>query len=201
MRIAVSALGTDLDARMDPRFGRCAYFIVVNMDDMSFQAYDNEHIALGGGAGIQAARFVASKGVNAVITGNCGPNAMRTLNAAGVQVVVGQSGSVKNALEAYKEGKLSGTSKPNVSDHFGMGDDFEAAASRLRSGTDGGRGMGCGQGRGMGRGCAQGFPTGSAPATAENASEQELKSLRDQAKELRRQIETMETRIRELEGR
>ncbi len=52
MKIAISSMGTDLDTQIDPRFGRCAHFIIVETDDMSFEAFDNENIALGGGAGI-----------------------------------------------------------------------------------------------------------------------------------------------------
>ena len=86
MKVAVSASGPDLDATIDPRFGRCAYFVIVDTDDMNFEAFDNDNIALGGGAGIQSAQFVASKGANVVLTGNCGPNAVQTLSAAGVEV-------------------------------------------------------------------------------------------------------------------
>ena len=62
MKVVVSSNGRDLDSRIDPRFGRCAYFIVVETDDMGFEAFENENMALGGGAGIQSAQFVASKG-------------------------------------------------------------------------------------------------------------------------------------------
>ena len=71
MKIAVSSSGKGLDSQIDSRFGRCAYFLIVETDDMSFEVFDNESSALGGGAGIQSAQFVASKGVKAVITGNC----------------------------------------------------------------------------------------------------------------------------------
>jgi len=79
MRVAVSSTGNKLDSQIDPRFGRCTYFLIIETDDMSFEVVNNENIALGGGAGIQSAQFVASKGVSAVLTGNCGPNAVRTL--------------------------------------------------------------------------------------------------------------------------
>lgn len=85
MKIAVSSSGKDLDSQVDPRFGRCAYFVIVETDSMSFESFDNENIALGGGAGIQSAQFVASKGAGAVITGNCGPNAVQTLSASRVK--------------------------------------------------------------------------------------------------------------------
>ena len=136
MKVAVSARGQDLNAQIDPRFGRCAHFMVVDTDDMSFEAFNNENIALGGGAGIQSGQFVASKGAKTVITGNAGPNAVRTLVAAGIEVILGQSGTVRQAVEDYKVGRLESSTQPNVSGHHGMG---------------GGRGMGGGGGMGMGR--------------------------------------------------
>jgi len=141
MKIAVSSNGKDLDSQVDPRFGRCAYFVIVETDDMSFEAFDNESIALGGGAGIQAAQFVASKGAGSVITGNVGPNAVQTLSAARVEVFAGQSGTVREVIENYTKGKISATGTPNVADHYGMG-----------SGAAMGRGMGMGRGGRMGRG-------------------------------------------------
>ncbi len=137
MKIAVSSTGNTLDSQVDQRFGRCAYFIIVDTDDMSFEAFDNASLALGGGAGIQAAQFVASKGAEAVITGNCGPNAVRTLNASNVKVFTGQSGTVRDVIEKYKRGEMKPSDAPNVADHYGMG-------GRM------GRGMGMGQGKGGG---------------------------------------------------
>ena len=88
MKVAISSSGRDLNAQLDPRFGRCSYFLIIDTQDMSFEVFENENAALGGGAGIQAAQFVASKGAKAVLTGNCGPNVMQTFSAAGVQVYV-----------------------------------------------------------------------------------------------------------------
>ncbi len=200
MKIAVSATGKDLDSQIDPRFGRCAYFVIVNTDDMSFEAFDNENISLGGGAGIQAAQFVASKGAKVVITGNCGPNAMRTLSAAGIEVVVGQNGTVREVVEAYKRGRLSPTSEPNVTDHYGMG--AGGASTQWPAGGGGGRGcwgrgMGMGRGRGMGRGMGMGQGMGYARGGDFGGSE--LDELKAQARELKRQIEAIESRIRDLE--
>ena len=125
MKIAVSSSGNNLDSRIDPRFGRCAYFLIVDTDDMNFEAFDNESIALGGGAGIQAAQFVASKGAKAILTGNVGPNAVKTLGAAGVEVFVGQNGTVRaQTLERYKGGSLESTRKASVADHHGMDEKY-----------------------------------------------------------------------------
>ena len=189
MKIAVSSSGKDLNSQVDPRFGRCAYFVIVDTNDMSFEAFDNESIALGGGAGIQASQFVASKGAKAIITGNVGPNAVQTLSAAGVETFVGQSGTVREAIDRYTKGEINSTSTPNVADHYGMG-----------SGAGMGRGMGMGGGRGMGRGMSTSTWGGSSQPTPPALSkEDELKGLKDQANEMRKQIEGIEAGINALE--
>ncbi len=71
--------------------------------------------------GIQAAQLMAQKRVKAVLTGNCGPNAHQTLSAAGIDVVVGCSGTVSEVVERFKSGQLSAASAPNVASHAGMG--------------------------------------------------------------------------------
>jgi len=120
MKVAVTSKGTTLDDQIDPRFGRCANFVIVETDDMSFEAVANSNAAAGGGAGIQSAQLVAEKDARVVLTGNCGPKAFRTLEAAGIKVVVGAAGTVQEAIELYKAGKLSPTGGPNVESHAGM---------------------------------------------------------------------------------
>ncbi len=120
MKIAISATGKDLDSNVDPRFGRCAYFIIVDPDTMEYEAFENQSAMLGGGAGIQAAQFIASKGAEVVITGNCGPNAVRTLEAAGIKIITGYNGTVRQAIEDFKMERLKPTSGPTVQEHFGI---------------------------------------------------------------------------------
>lgn len=132
MKIAVSANGPTLDANIDSRFGRCQYFVIADTDTMEFEALENSGALAGGGAGIATAQTLVNKGLEVVLTGNCGPNAYQVLSAAGIKVVTGISGKVREAIEDYKSGKLKASSEPNVPGHFGMG-----------------RGMGCG--RGIGR--------------------------------------------------
>jgi predicted Fe-Mo cluster-binding NifX family protein len=155
MKIAVSSDGKNLDSQIDPRFGRCRYFLIAETEDMSFEACENENASLGGGAGIQSAQFVVSRGANDVITGNCGPNALRTLNAAGVKVFLGQGGTVKEALQRYKNGELSAGTEPNVAEHFGMGRGGGRPGNVRGSGA--GRGMGMGRGMGGGQGMGGGM--------------------------------------------
>ena len=153
MKVAISSSGKDLDSLIDPRFGRCVYFLLVETDDMSFEVFDNQSIALGGGAGIQSAQFISSKGAKAVITGNCGPNAVQTLAAAGIEVFLENTGIVREVLKKFKNGELKSTNIANASEYSGLGD---RASSGRGMGMGGQRGMGRGRGmggqRGMGRG-------------------------------------------------
>ena len=152
MKIAISTNGSTLDAEVDPRFGRCQYFIVADPETMEFEAIDNSSAMAAGGAGISAAQMIADKGVKAVLTGNCGPNAYQVLSSAGVQVITGVSGKTKDIIESYRAGKFQASSQPNVPGHFGMG-----------GGMGRGMGQGMGMGRGMGRGTGRGMRGGMMP--------------------------------------
>lgn len=154
MKVAISSMGKDLGSQIAPRFGRCPHFLIVEADSMSYEVLDNENATLAGGAGIQAAQLVASNGVDVVITGNCGPNAVRALSAGGVKVIVGQTGSVNQAIQDYKKGILKTTTEPTVSDHYGMGPDTARVFSPTQSSAMS-TGRGTGAGRGMGRGCGR----------------------------------------------
>ena len=121
MKICVSATANSLDAPVDPRFGRCQYFLIVDSETMQFEAIPNMASGAMGGAGIQAAQIIAGKGVKALITGNVGPNAFQALSAAGIQIITGAYGTVREAVEKYKKGELKGISAPTVGGHFGMG--------------------------------------------------------------------------------
>ena len=147
MKIAVSSCDKSLASQLDPRFGRCFYFLIIETDTMKFEVFDNENAALGGGAGIQSAQLIAAKGAKAVITGHCGPNAMQTLSAAGVQVHVEQAGTVQDLVDKFKNGQLTTTTEANASAHAGMG-----GKGMGRGRGMGGRGMG---GRGAGEGGAR----------------------------------------------
>lgn len=135
MKLAVSTTGQDLEAPLDPRFGRCSYFLIIDPDSMEFEVFDNGSAALGSGAGIQAAQFVAAKGAGAVITGHCGPKAMEVLSAGGIQVFAGQNGSIRDVVSAYKNGDLTPATAATTGVHSGMG---------------GRRGLGRGMGRAQG---------------------------------------------------
>ncbi len=122
MRIGVSALAASLDARVDPRFGRCQHFVIVDSETMTFDAVPNDAAETAGGAGIRAAQTLVHRKVNVVLTGRIGPNAFHALSAANVTIVPGAAGTVREAVEGYVKGALSAVSQPTVGDRVGVGD-------------------------------------------------------------------------------
>ena len=134
MKVVVSSLGTDLMSQVDPRFGRCPYFLIVDTDTMAYEAIPNSAVGAAHGAGIQATQLVVSTGAKTVLTGQVGPNAFQALSASRVQVLTGASGTVREAVERFKKGELKAARRPTVGGHFGTG----------------GRGGGSGAGRGRG---------------------------------------------------
>ena len=146
-RIAVSSTGQDLSSSVDPRFGRCQFFVVVDLDSMEHRATPNSAGASAGGAGIEAAQMVSNMGVSAVLTGNIGPNAYRALAAAGIKVYIGAAGTVSKSIELFKKGELEEAGNATVPGHFGMGRGM---------GRGGGGGRGTGRGGGGGRGMGGG---------------------------------------------
>ncbi|WP_445475426.1 NifB/NifX family molybdenum-iron cluster-binding protein [Methanococcoides methylutens] len=134
MKICVTATDRGLDASVDPFFGRCRYFIIVDSETMEFEALQNPSASAPGGAGVQAAQAIANKGINVLLTGDIGPNASPILSNANIKMVTGTSGTVKDAIEQYKKGALKPTTVPTMPAYFGMGR---------------GRGRGMGRGRGF----------------------------------------------------
>jgi predicted Fe-Mo cluster-binding NifX family protein len=121
MKIAITSTGKTLNSQVDPRFGRAVCFIIIDTEKKdSFKVFDNENITASGGTGISSAKFVIDNGAEAVLTGNCGPNAERTLTAAGVKLYTGVTGTVAEAIKLFKNDKLTQASGPNVELNFGM---------------------------------------------------------------------------------
>ena len=148
-KIAVSSQGNNLDSQMDPRFGRAAYFLVFDDQDGSFVVLDNgASREMSSGAGIQAAEAVARSGAKTVLSGVVGPKALTALEAAGLKVVQGAEGSVKEALQAFKRDGLASASQAPASES----QPGSSPGAGRGVGGGGGRGVGGGGGRGMGGG-------------------------------------------------
>jgi len=119
MKIAISSQGNFPDSNVDPRFGRAKYFIIYDTETDSFDVIDNvQNIQAAQGAGIQAAQNVANQNVELVISGNLGPKAYTTLNAAGIKIALWSEGTVNEAIELAKSGKLQYTKGANVEGHW-----------------------------------------------------------------------------------
>ena len=120
MKICITSKGTSLDSEVDPRFGRCAYFIILDIESMEYETIENSNAQTSGGAGIQSGQLISEKNVEAVLTGNVGPNAYDTLSAAGIKIITGVSGIIKDAIEKYKNGEFKSMDKASVDSHFGI---------------------------------------------------------------------------------
>jgi len=119
MKLCITAQGDTLEASVDPRFARAPYFIVYNTETDEWQAVDNsQNLQAASGAGVQASQNVADLGAEVVLTGHCGPNAFRTLGAAGIQIIVGVEGTVADAVQQYKAGSLTPSESPDVQGHW-----------------------------------------------------------------------------------
>lgn len=115
MKIAVTSKGTDLDSQLDPRFGRAVYILIVDTENLEFEVLDNkDNVNAFKGAGIQAASMVSVKGAEVLLTGFCGPNAFKTLEAAKIKIVNDMSGTVRDAVKAFNEGKYVFSDKANT---------------------------------------------------------------------------------------
>lgn len=192
MKVAVSASGSSLDSSVDPRFGRSPYHLIVDTSSMAFEPLPNASMGAPSGAGIGAAQAVVQRGVEAVLTGNLGPNATQVLSLAGVKMVTGASGSVRQAVEDFKQGNLKPSPLVGVSG----------------SGFLGGRGMGMGRGRGMGRGMGMGGGRGmygysdqpQVPTqfSGQATQDQEKKILAQQLEQLERELREVKKRLEEL---
>jgi predicted Fe-Mo cluster-binding NifX family protein len=165
MKIAISASRGDVNAAVDPRFGRCPYYVFVETETDAIEIVQNQSAMAGGGAGIQAAQFVVQQGVQAVVTGNMGPNAFQVFDAAGVAIYTAPNMTVSQAVEAFNAGDLTQIGAATGPSHAGMG---------------------------RGRGVGANVPTPTPPASAPSTSEpDELSALKQEVSELRKSVATL----------
>ena len=119
MKIAVTAKGKDLDSDVDPRFGRALYILIVDTDTLAVEAIENSsNVNAFKGAGIQAATMICDKEAEVLLTGHCGPNAFKTLEAAAIKVVNDCTGKVRDAVTLLKEGKVTYADGADVDGHW-----------------------------------------------------------------------------------
>ena len=197
LKVAVTAMEGSPESTVDPRFGRCPYYVIMDTETMESEVLSNASMGAPSGAGIGAAQVVAGKGVEAVLTGAVGPNASAVLSQAGIKIVSGVQGTVREAVEAYKSGGI----KPTAAAAYGQGGLYGGR------GTGRGMGMGRGMGRGMGMGRGVGmYPyqpqpqaqTPMQPPLAPMTREQEIEALTGQMERLESQLKQLKKRLEEL---
>jgi predicted Fe-Mo cluster-binding NifX family protein len=198
MKLAFSSTGTSIDDQIDPRFGRCRYFVIVDSETMDFESFENMAAGASGGAGISAAQAVIDRGAQVVLTGSVGPNADQALSAANVEYITGVSGTIRDAVNAYKSGNLqsSGSGQFPVGSGSGMG---------VGMGRGMGMGRGGGRGRGQGGGRGMGFKRWASPQSSPSKqpidlSTQEVGPLQQQLAMIMDKLEQIEKRLKKLEG-
>jgi len=119
MKVAVTSKGVTLDAEVDLRFGRAEQFIVFDTETEKYQVVSNsQNLNAAKGAGIQAAETLSRLDVECLISGHCGPNAYRTLNAAGIRIYTGASGKVSDMLKALEAGDLQPAGAADKAGHW-----------------------------------------------------------------------------------
>jgi predicted Fe-Mo cluster-binding NifX family protein len=197
MKICVTSNGPTMDASVDPRFGRCQYFVFVDSETMEHEAMPNPGIGASSGAGIQAAQTVVDKGAGVVITGQVGPNAIQTLGATNISIVTGASGTISDAIEQYKSGRLQAAPAAPGAPATGMPASGMPGAGMGRGmgrggGRGGGRGMGGGMGRGMGMGLgAPVAPVPPVPPLPAQTIDEEIQALESQIKDIKAKMEEL----------
>ncbi len=193
MKICVTAQGKDLNARVDPRFGRCPYFIIVDPQTLEFEAIENSSVAAGSGAGIQSGQLMANKAVEVLLAGNIGPNAFTTLQAAGIRVITGVTGTVQDAVLRFNKGEFKEVSAPTVASKFGISDE-QTQTSPTPDQL---------QGSGFSPGMSPGMPGWQQPMPGmyppgQVSKQQQLQMLKNQIDFLRQQMESIAKSIDEL---
>jgi len=131
MKICITSTGPDLNSMIDPRFGRCQYFIITDEKGKLIESIKNTGVRASGGAGITAAQIIANEKIDVIITGNIGPNAFSVLSGSNIKIYSGILNlTIKDAVKKFNQGELKETTTPTVGGHFGGG----PGASRGRRG-------------------------------------------------------------------
>lgn len=164
MKICITSSGDTLESQVDPRFGRCRYFIIWDDENDTFEAISNPNIDAGSGAGIQSAQMVVAKNVSMIITGEIGPKAEQVLTATNLQVVTGASGTIKEAIEKHRNNDVKNmdTYPQKKTEMEETTEGWFRQGIRRCFGFFSGRGV-CGRGMGMRmgkRGASKGFGKG-----------------------------------------
>lgn len=121
MKIVITSCGKELHSKVDSSFGRAKWFIFFDTETDTFEACNNrQNVDAPQGAGIQAGQNVANLGVDVVLTGNIGPNALRVLKAASIKTFIFKRGvkTVGEVLSEWKDGCLQEVKEATTEGHW-----------------------------------------------------------------------------------
>lgn len=119
MKVAVTSTGDTLESLVDERFGRAKKLIIYDTEKDTYTVVDNsQNLSLHQGAGIKSAQNVINQGVKAIISGHFGPNAVRVLKAAQIELYQALGMTVAQAIEKFKENKLQRLYGPDKGPHW-----------------------------------------------------------------------------------
>ena len=122
MKIALASKGKTISSRIDDRFGRCPYFLVLDTQSMTIETIENPGLKEKNAAGIRACRMLIDNDIDAVVVKNIGHNSLVTLTGAGMDVYTVASGTVSAAIKKVKRGELTATERPTVGFQDGLDD-------------------------------------------------------------------------------
>jgi len=123
MRIAVSADNKNgLESIVSPHFGRCAHFVLVDLDGKKVgKVREVDNPFYGNHQPGQVPGFIASLGANVMLTGGMGGRAIMFFEQYGIEGVTGAYGTVRQSVERYLGGELKGAAPCKESQEHGHG--------------------------------------------------------------------------------
>ena len=124
MRVAVSVDDSNgLDSVVSPHFGRCPYFVLVDLEEREVRAVNAiSNPYYGHHQPGQVPGFIHSQGADVMLTGGMGGRAIGFFQQHGIQAATGASGTVRHALEQYLGGELQGAEPCRESLEHGHGE-------------------------------------------------------------------------------
>ncbi len=115
MKLAITARGPGPEFEIDESFGRAYWILVVDLATGKWQAIDNRQTRqVTENAGLLTSRKLVEAKVSLLLTGETGPKAFRALEAAGIEVFHGASGTVFEAVKIWQEGMLARAEAANT---------------------------------------------------------------------------------------
>lgn len=99
MKIAITSEGNQMDSKIDPRFGRCAYFAIYDTDTKETEFIANPAKDSSGGAGPEAVQFIAATGAKKIIAGEIGTKILSLLESLGIQMISAKDKTIQKIVE------------------------------------------------------------------------------------------------------